>query len=484
MTDIEYRGAKQLVEAIGRGEVRSADVLEHYLGRVEAHNGQINAVVATDADAARARAEAADAAAARGESWGPLHGLPMTVKDTFEVVGMTCTAGAPELKDHRPARHATAVERLIEAGAIVYGKTNTPIWAGDLQTYNDVYGTTRNPWDLERAPGGSSGGSAAALASGFTALELGSDIGGSIRNPAHFCGVAGLKPSFGIVPIRGHIPGDPGNLTAADIGVAGPLARNVEDLELALDVMAGADEFDAPGWKLDLAKPRHESIADYRVAVWSDEPFCEVDREVAALIEQAADALADAGAAVDRNARPSIDMAESHEVYYSLLAGELGAGLPESLRRRLRQSPPEEDDRSHAAIFARGAVMDHAAWLAFNERRARMRDAWRQFFGEQDVLLCPVMPRAAIPHDHSKNFQSRKVSINGRARDYTDMIVWCGMTCGVYLPAAVVPIGMTSEGLPVGLQVVANFLEDRTALHVARHLETALGGFRRPPMFA
>lgn len=484
MTDIEYRGAGQLVEAMRNREISSAELLDAYLARVEAHNGTINAVVATDVEAAKVRAAAADAATARGESWGPLHGLPITVKDTFEVVGMPCTAGAPELKDHRPSRHATSVERLIEAGAIVYGKTNTPIWAGDLQTYNDVYGTTNNPWDLERAPGGSSGGSAASVASGFSALELGSDIGGSIRNPAHFSGVAGLKPSFGIVPIRGHIPGPPGNLSGADIGVAGPLARNVDDLELALDVLAGPDEYDAPGWKLDLARPRRERVGDYRVAIWSEDPFCEVDQEISALIEQAGDALADMGAMVSRDARPRIDMGESHEIYYSLLAGELGAGLPEGLRRRLRDAPPPGDDMSHAAVFARGAVMDHAAWINLNERRARMREAWRQFFGEHDVLLCPVMPRAAIRHDHSKDFQARKVTINGRERDYTDMIVWCGMTCGVYLPAAVVPIGMTSEGLPVGVQVVANFLEDRTALDVARHLENALGGVRRPPMFA
>ena len=284
MTDIEYRGAGQLVEAMRNREISSAELLDAYLARVEAHNGTINAVVATDVEAAKVRAAAADAATARGESWGPLHGLPITVKDTFEVVGMPCTAGAPELKDHRPSRHATSVERLIEAGAIVYGKTNTPIWAGDLQTYNDVYGTTNNPWDLERAPGGSSGGSAASVASGFSALELGSDIGGSIRNPAHFSGVAGLKPSFGIVPIRGHIPGPPGNLSGADIGVAGPLARNVDDLELALDVLAGPDEYDAPGWKLDLARPRRERVGDYRVAIWSEDPFCEVDQETSALI--------------------------------------------------------------------------------------------------------------------------------------------------------------------------------------------------------
>lgn len=484
MGDPSYMSARELVAAIGQQTLRSEEVLDHYLDRLDRFNGQINAVVATDVDAARARARAADAAAARGESWGPLHGLPMTVKDTFEVVGMACTAGAPELKDHQPNRHATAVERLIEAGAIIYGKTNTPLYAGDLQTYNAVFGTTNNPWDVTRAPGGSSGGSAAALASGFTALELGSDIGGSIRNPAHFCGVAGHKPSFGAVPIRGHIPGPPGALTGADIGVAGPLARSVDDLELALDVMAGSDMLDQAGWKLKLAGARHEAIRDYKVAVWSDDAFCAVDPEVRDMIEGAGTALEEMGAKVDRTARPAVDMQESHEVYYSLLAAALGAGLPDSMRRKLRENPPDADDRSHQAIFARGAVMEHAEWLEWDERRAVLREMWNRFFGDVDVLLCPVMPRAAIPHDQSAGFGSRTVEIAGHSRNYVDMIVWCGLTCGVYLPATVVPVGRTDAGLPVGVQVVANFMEDRSALHVARHLEKALGGVVPPPGFA
>ncbi|WP_417515542.1 amidase [Minwuia sp.] len=483
MAEIAWKGASELVADIAAGRTTSEAVLDHYLDRVDAHNGAINAVVATDVEAARARARAADQATAEGRSWGPLHGLPMTIKDCFEVVGMACTAGAPELKDHRPNRHATAVERLIEAGTIVYGKTNTPIWAGDLQTYNDVFGTTNNPWDVARGPGGSSGGSAAAVASDFTALELGSDIGGSIRNPAHFCGVAGHKPSYGIVPIRGHIPGAPGNLTEPDIGVAGPLARTVGDLELALDVMAGADEMKGPGWRLDLAPPRHEATKDYRIAVWNDDPFCAVDTEVADLIAAAGEKLAGLGAKVDDRARPAIDMAESHEIYYTLLAAELGIGLPEGLRQRLKDAPPAATDMSHGAIFGRGAVMEHAEWLGWNERRAKLRDIWHRFFGDFDVLLCPVMPRAAFPHDQSKDFQGRTLPINGVDRNYVDMIVWCGMTCGVYLPATVVPIGKTSEGMPVGVQVVANFLEDRTALHVAKLLERALGGFDVPPMF-
>ncbi|MEC9347609.1 MAG: amidase [Pseudomonadota bacterium] len=472
--------ATELVAAIRRREIGSEELLDIYLERYRRLNGPINAVVATDLEAARARARAADTATARGESWGPLHGLPMTVKEAFEVVGMPCTSGSPTLLDHRPARHATAVERLVEAGAVIWGKTNIPLWTGDFQSFNQVYGTTNNPWDLARGPGGSSGGSAAALAAGLTPLELGSDIGGSIRNPAHFCGVAGLKPSFGIVPIRGHIPGPPGHLTSPDIGVAGPMARTVDDLELELGVIAGADAYDAPGWKLDLAPPRHRRLGDYRVAVWAEDPFCHVDPGVQALIEQAAEALADGGATVLHGARPDFTLREAHEVFYMLLAAEMGAPLPEAMRRRMRENPPAADASDHPSIFARGAVMDHAAWLDWNERRMGMRDAWRRFFGEVDVLLCPVMPRAAFPHDQAANFQSRRVMIDGQSRDYVDMIVWCGLVGGSWLPSAVVPVGLTTEGLPVGVQVVANFLEDRTALDVARHIERALGGLVPP----
>src|SRR5690606_37586313 len=215
-------------------------------------NPALNAIVATDIEAARERARAADAALAAGESWGPLHGVPITIKDTFEVAGMPTTAGAKELRDHRPSSNAVAVQRLLDAGAIVFGKTNVPLYAGDLQTYNEVYGSTSNPWDLHRTPGGSSGGAAAALAAGLTALELGSDIGGSIRTPSHFCGVCGLKPSYGIIPSRGHIPGPPGTLSEADISVTGPMARSVDDLELALDILAGPDTPAAKGWRLEL----------------------------------------------------------------------------------------------------------------------------------------------------------------------------------------------------------------------------------------
>ncbi|HEV7760491.1 MAG TPA: amidase family protein, partial [Acidimicrobiales bacterium] len=216
MTDLHFLPAVELCRLLASGEVSSVELLDHFLRRVDEVDGPLNAVVALDADRARQRAAEADAARARGESWGALHGLPMTIKDAFETEGLVTTSGAPELGDHVPTTDAVAVARLKAAGAIVFGKTNLPIYAGDVQTYNEVYGRTNNPWALDRTAGGSSGGAAAAVAAGLTGLELGSDIGGSIRNPAHFCGVFGLKTTWGIVPGRGHIPGPPGTLSAAD----------------------------------------------------------------------------------------------------------------------------------------------------------------------------------------------------------------------------------------------------------------------------
>src|SRR5262245_16964260 len=246
--DLGYRTATALLSDLEACRVGSLELLEHLLARAERHNPALNAIVVRDIDRARARAKEADTARRRGESWGPLHGLPMTVKECFDVEGLPTSAGSPGLKANAALRHADAVQRLVDAGAIIFGKTNVPLFAGDLQTYNEVYGITNNPWDTTRGPGGSSGGSAVALAAGLTPLELGSDIGGSIRNPAHFCGVYGHKPSYGVISMRGHVPGPPNSLLQADIGVAGPLARSADDLELALSVMAGPNEFDATAW--------------------------------------------------------------------------------------------------------------------------------------------------------------------------------------------------------------------------------------------
>src|SRR6266566_3032067 len=237
-----FRSAKELAADIRRKKIGCLELLDLYLSRVDKYNPALNAIIATDVEGARKRARAADRALARKQVWGPLHGVPMTIKESYDVVGMPTTWGVPELKDNLPLRNALAVDRLLDAGVVLFGKTNVPIYLADYQSYNAIYGTTNNPWDLSRAPGGSSGGSAAALAAGLTGFEAGSDIGSSIRNPAHYCGVFGHKPTYGIVPPRGQAL--PGRVAQGDISVIGPMARSAEDLAIGLSAMAGADEID------------------------------------------------------------------------------------------------------------------------------------------------------------------------------------------------------------------------------------------------
>ena len=258
MTELAFRSAAALGAAIRERKIGCRELLEHYLKRVERYNPALNAIIVTDFARARRRADEADAALVRGKGWGPLHGLPMTVKESFDVVGLPTTWGLTELRGSTAAANALAVDRLLGAGAIIFGKTNVPVLLADSQSYNPVYGTTNNPWDPSLTPGGSSGGAAAALAAGLTGLELGSDIGGSIRNPAHYCGVWGHKPTWGIAPPRGQALY--GNVAASDISVIGPLARSAEDLALALDIVAGPDPIEAEGWRLDLAAPRGTAL--------------------------------------------------------------------------------------------------------------------------------------------------------------------------------------------------------------------------------
>ena len=482
MTDLHFRSASDLSRMIRRREIGSAELTDHFIARIEKHDPKINAVVARDFDGARKAAKAADAALARGELQGPLHGLPFTIKDAYEVAGLTSTGGNPVWKDHVPARSATAIERLQRAGAIVFGKTNVPYLSGDLQSFNEIYGTTNNPYALDCGPGGSSGGSAAALAAGFTAAEFGSDIGGSIRTPAHLCGVFGHKPSYGIVPKRGHLGPAPGNLHESDLSVAGPLARSAEDLGLLLDIAAGPGWADAAGWKLDLPPARAARPRDLRVAVWIEDSFCDIDRESAALLTDAARALEAAGAHLDWQARPDFTLAEITETYLVLLHSQTGAGMPDSVRARWaeirRNAAP--DDRSHQVLQAIGGTMNVAEQLVWKERQAQLRRKWQDFFKSYDVVLAPVLMRPAFEHDHQSNWHKRVLDVNGIQRHYMDVLIWAGPAVVSYLPASVAPVGLTSEGKPVGIQIIGPHLEDRTTIAVAGMFEEILGGFTPP----
>jgi amidase len=484
--ELHFLPATDLTRLLRDGDISSVELLEQFLARVEQHGPAVNAVVALDAVRARERASQADAARRRGESWGPLHGLPMTVKDAFETEGLVTTSGAPELRDHVPDRDADAVARLKAAGAIVFGKTNLPLYAGDMQTYNEVYGRTNNPWALDRTVGGSSGGSAAALAAGLTGFELGSDIGGSIRNPAHYCGVFGLKPTWGVVAERGHIPGPPGTLSRADVGVMGPLGRSAADLALGLDVLAGPSADDAVAWRLDLPAARNGgAVPGLRVATWFDDPAAPIAADTRVLLDDAARALGDAGATVTAVA-PPVGLADLVESWQRLVLPTVSMGLPDRDFAAFCEidGTPVADDESVSVRALRAMTERHRDWLRADERRHRHRRQFAELFQRHDVLLAPVMPTAAFPHDTETEMIARVVDVDGVPRPYLEGLHWAGGIGTLLQPVAVPPVGRTPAGLPVGVQVVAPHLHDRTAIAVAGHLEALLGGFVPPPAFA
>jgi amidase len=479
VAELAYISAIELAKKIRQKEVSSREALEYFLARVDALDKRINSVVTIDAERARVEADEADAALARGNIRGPLHGVPMTIKDSFQTAGMRTTSGAPELAEFIPPEDAWPVARLREAGAIIFGKTNLPIYAGDLQSYNKVFGTTNNPYDLSRTPGGSSGGSAAALACGFTPLELGSDIGGSIRLPSHMSGVVGHKPSYGVVPAHGQIPGPPGTLTMADLAVAGPMARSVEDLELGLNIMAGPNRWERPAWRLKLPTPRRRTLKRYRIAAWLDDSRCRVEPEVRNLLEKAAQALANAGARVDPEARPAFTLEKAADTFFALLQAALAGGIA---RDRIEEYAITHGD-TPVARTRRLLAMRHREWLSYNERRLQLRKRWEEFFTQWDAILLPVMPCPAIPHDHSEPQAGRTAWVDGEQRPYWDLLTWMAPAGACYLPATAIPVGCLSHGLPVGVQIVGPYLHDRTTLDLAKHLTALVGGCPRPPGF-
>ena len=455
--------AHRLAAAIAGGELGSRELLELYLDRIERLGPPINAVVTLDTERALAAASAADDARARGERLGPLHGLPITIKDAIEVGGMRSTGGAIELTHHVPAADAPAVARLRGAGAIVFGKTNVPRWSGDLQTYNEIFGTTNNPWDLDCTPGGSSGGAAAAVACGFTSFELGTDIGGSVRIPSHCCGVFGLKPSYGVVPQRGYLDHVGGGTTDPDINVFGPIARSAEDLDLLLSVLAGPEPERELAWRLELPPPRHAELSGYRIAVWFDEPSCPLDRGLRALLGSTVDAMASSGAKIEE-AHPPVDFAAQYGVFIDLIRAAIAPSM--------------------AADVAEAAAGSHLAWLRANEERARLKALWAEWFESYDLLLCPALALPAFPHcQESPNLLERTLELNGERVPYISAIQWAGLIGVVGLPSAVPPIGRTAAGRPVGMQVVAPHLRDRDALRAAGLIASVAGGYEPPPGF-
>jgi amidase len=486
MSDHEfaYRSAAELAALLAHREISAVELLDASLRRIEARDGELNAVVVRDFDRARQAAEAADAALARGAR-GPLLGVPMTVKESFNVAGLPTTWGRPDARAFVAAEDALAVSRLKAAGAVILGKTNVPLNLGDWQAYNDIYGTTNNPWNLARTPGGSSGGAAAALAAGFVPLEIGSDIGGSLRVPAHFCGVASHKPSHGLLPPRGHAPpfapAMPGDV---DLAVIGPMARTAGDLSLALDLLAGPDGPLATAYRLELPRPRHTALRDFRVLVLTEHPLGPTAAPVRAAIERLAEQLEREGAHVARSSEALPDLVLVARTFIALLTSFFGADLPEPAYRRIAAAvadmPAEAD--GPAAWAPRGFVLSHRDWIHADRIRSGVQARWRALFRDFDVVLAPPAALPAFPHDHSRDFDARQADLgDGVIVPYGSLSYWQGVATLPGLPATIMPLERTPEGLPTGVQIIGPFLEDRTPLAFASLIEAAFGGFVRPP---
>jgi amidase len=474
--------ATSLAKEIAEGRLSAVAALEAYLAALDRHNPTLNAIIVQRREAAREEARAADAALAAGRRVGPLHGVPMTVKESFDVTGLPTTLGLEGRRDHRAGADAVVVERLRAAGAILFGKSNVPVDLADWQSANPIYGRTVNPWDTGRSAGGSSGGAAAALAAGMTALEVGSDIGGSIRVPAHFCGVYGHKPSFGVVPRRGHglDPAAPGG----DLSVAGPLARSARDLALAMGVLAGADPAEGP-WQLSLPAEPRTSLREFRVAVVTDDAVFPVDAPIRAALGNLADCLEREGAQVMRDPKLPIESRAHAALYVTLLRGATSARVSEAGLDNLLDHAAglAAQDDSYNALMLRGLTQRHAAWLKADAARHRLIQGWAGFFADYDALLCPAAPFTAFPHMEGIPKPAQRVLVNGAQRPVSDAYYWVGIPTLSYLPATTIPAGRTETGLPVGAQVIVPRWQDATALRLAALLEQSHGGAARPPGF-
>ena len=449
--DVALLSTVEQVDLISRGEISSRELTEHCIDRIERRDGEINAVVTRDFETALIDADAADSAQAEGQALGRLHGVPITVKDALETKGLRSTGGAVELTDNVPDRDAAVVNAVRREGAIVMGKTNLPRWSGDIQAYNEIFGTTNNPWDLSRGPGGSSGGAAAAVAMGFTSFEIGTDIGGSIRFPAAFNGIWGHKPSFGVIPTTGYLDHVNGGVNEADVNVFGPLARSSHDLELLLDVM----KRDSPPWVAQLGSAP-TNIGDLRVAAWLDDDFCPIDNEVLQHLETVVHELEKDGVPVDRTARPDIDPDE---------AAMLGLWL---VQRATSQSSESDGP-------------GHRIWLDHHVRREQIRLKWAEFFSSYDAVIMPVCFVPPFEHQQEGDFLSRTLLCNEEQRSYLDVVKWTTMVGMAYLPSTVPPTGLGESGLPIGCQVVGSYGSDRTTIAVASHIGKLTGGYQPPP---
>jgi len=480
-TPLPHAGASEIARRIRSGEITARAVTDACLERIARFNPTLNAVVVLRADEARAAADAADRARAAGAPTGPLHGVPMTIKECFDWQGTPSTFGHPSRRDLLATADAAAVERLRAAGAIILGKTNVPIDLSDWQSFNEVYGVTRSPWDLERSPGGSSGGSSAALVAGFSALEIGSDIGGSIRVPAHYCGVYGHKPTFGIVPFRGHAMAH--DLPPEDISVIGPLARTAEDLDVAMRVLAGPDGPRARAWRLQLPEPKQSGVRGRHIAVVTNDREFPVDRDTERAANAVATSLREAGARVTLDPALPLPSREYYEMYVALLRATTGSRLSHDAvaGMKARLADFRDDDHGYEALMLRGFTQTHRQWIDRRVQRHRVRMAWEAFFAQYDAVIAPVTPAPAFRHIFDVPRTEQVQMIDDVARPMTDNYYWIGLPAVAYLPATAIPAGQSAGGLPIGLQIIGPEYGDLDTIAIARALEACHRGFEAAP---
>jgi amidase len=484
---LDFATALQAAEAIRTKQISSVELTERIFARIDHYNPQLNVFAYQLREDALAQAKKADAALAQGKasgkpdskSLGVFHGVPITVKESFAVAGHPCTWGFPPLRDSKAPENSAVVKRLLsDAGAVLLGATNVPVALADWQSYNPIYGQTNNPWDVKRSPGGSSGGSAAGLAAGLGYFSVGSDIGGSIRVPANFCGIFGHKPTLDLVSMQGHIPG--GNPGLPDfstlLAVAGPLARSAGDLLAALKVLGGPSGWDAKAWKWQMPEPRAHSLKDFRVGYVIDDPIAPPTPEAKTLLQAAIDRLGRAGCKMKLGWPEGLKPAEQLANYKFMLEAFFYSTAPPEEQEREKKTFPDSMAGKNS-----GALSSFAEWQQQNFHRLAYRAQWQAYFNHVDVFLSPVAFTAAFPHDHSEPQDQRTIATSAGPRHYMDLLNWIAPATLTGCPATVAPVGRTPQGLPVGIQIMGPFWEDATSITFADLLAREVGGFTAPP---
>lgn len=476
--DPDFATALEAAEAVRTGVISSVELTEHTFRRIDALQPALNAYVYQLRDEAMSAAREADRALEAGDATGRLHGVPINVKESFAVQGRPCTWGMPQLAGTRAPRNATAVQRLLDSGAVLLGATNVPFTLMDGQSFNDIYGRTNNPWDLERTPGGSSGGSAATLAAGTAFFSIGSDIGGSIRSPASFCGVYGHKPTLDIVPMSGHGPGGsffPAGFSTL-LAVAGPMARSAGDLQMGLEILAGPEAPDAKAFGFALPPARHKRLQDFRVGFVLEDPAVPVCAETKAVMEEAVRALESTGVTVREGWPEGVDFAALLDCYLFHLGAFDFSMTPPEVREFVR--PALE---GKAPAFRRGALSSFADWQAENVRRLVMRARWERYFRDVDVFLSPTTFTAATRHDPTP-IDGRVVEMaGGGTAPFWHIVSYIAPATLTGCPATSAPVGLTRSGLPAGIQIMGPYAEDATPIQFAAELAGVVGGFQVPP---